>query len=132
MAFESPNFTQTPNDLFDTLLPDMSLAELKVTLAAIRHTFGFHRDTFKLSIADMMKSTGLSKHSVLTGACLAEKRGTMRREISNGTTIWVVQILHPYVVQKIDRLHIVKERNKERPNGRKPKNNRLAELNVLT
>jgi len=100
MAFQSPNYTQTPNDLFDSMLPEIGEAELKVTLAAIRRTFGFHRERFRLSLTDMMSSTGMSRPAVIRGAEQAEKRGTLRREHDKGVTIWVVNVVDRQVVNE--------------------------------
>lgn len=89
MAFESPNYTQTPNDLFDSLMAKMEYAELKVTLAVVRGTFGYHRDEFKLSLSKMAEMTGLSENGVIAGAEAAEVRGTIER-VTDGrkSTIW--------------------------------------------
>jgi hypothetical protein len=78
MSFQSPNYTQTPNDFF-TMLPDMSEAELRVTLVMIRQTFGFHRNGFKLGVTKLADAAGLSRQGALDGAAAAEKRGTFRR-----------------------------------------------------
>jgi DnaD/phage-associated family protein len=87
--FQSPNYTQTPNDLFDELLPDMGLAELKVMLCIVRHTFGYHRDEVKLSIRAIARFTGLTVRSVLEGAKQAEDHGLVERYADGGkTTMW--------------------------------------------
>jgi hypothetical protein len=89
MPFKSPNYTQTPNDLFDELLPDMSLAELKVVLYVIRQTFGFHREEQAISIRNLARGTGLSVNSVMDGARQAEEHGLIERtQDGNKTTLW--------------------------------------------
>lgn len=89
-GFESPNYTQAPNDLFDTMMKDMGEAELKVVLVFIRNTFGWHRDKFQMSIGDMAKITGLTPKSVRIGAKKLEERGLISR-INDGykTTYWL-------------------------------------------
>jgi len=88
-GFQSPNYTQTPNDLFDELLPDMGLAELKVIMCVVRHTFGYHRDEVKLSIRTIARFTGLTVNSVMEGARQAESHGLIERYIDgNKTTLW--------------------------------------------
>src|SRR3990172_5533948 len=57
MPFESPQYTQAPNDLFDLLMRDMSETELKVTLAVIRGTLGYHKKGFKLSLSKITDIT---------------------------------------------------------------------------
>lgn len=77
-GFQSPNYTQTPNDFF-VMVPDMSDAELRVTLVMIRETFGFHRDGFKMGINKLADAAGLSRNGAKDGAEAAEKRGTFKR-----------------------------------------------------
>lgn len=88
-GFQSPNYTQTPNDLFDKLLPDMGLAELKVVLCIVRHTFGYHKDDVKMSIRAISRFTGLTAKSVMEGAIQAETHGLIERKLDgNKTTVW--------------------------------------------
>ena len=77
-GFESPNYTQTPNDFF-AMLPEMGEAEMRVTLVMIRHTFGFHREGFKMGIGKLARAAGLSPQGARDGAAAAEARGTFRR-----------------------------------------------------
>lgn len=78
--FDSPNYTQTPNQFFDRLLAEIdSMAELKVTLAAIRFTFGFHRLEAEMSLSFMERATGLSRPMVIQGVRRAVERGTIVR-----------------------------------------------------
>ena len=78
VGFDSPNFTQAPNQFFDQLLKDIAeLSELKVTLVAIRQTFGYHRTKAEMSRAFLEQATGLSRNSVRRGIKLALKRGTL-------------------------------------------------------
>lgn len=76
--FKSPNYTQAPNDFFDDLLKEIDdLSELKVTLAAIRMTIGYHREQAELSQEYLISMTGLSKNSVRRGLALSLRRGTI-------------------------------------------------------
>ena len=77
-GFQSPNYTQTPNDFF-VMIPDMSEAELRVTLVMIRETFGFHREGFKMGLNKLADAAGLSRNGAKDGAEAAEKRGTFYR-----------------------------------------------------
>ena len=89
-GFQSPNYTQVPNDLFDIHMRDMENSELKVTLAIVRQTIGYHRDEVKFSIPKLMEMTGLSRNAVKAGAEAAEKRGTLERLNPNeqGSAEW--------------------------------------------
>src|SRR5512147_1574159 len=88
-GFEIPNYTQTPNVLFDTYMREMTEAELKVVLAVIRYSIGYHRTAFRISLRKMKELTGLSQNGVIAGAEAAEERGLIRR-IVNGkrSTTW--------------------------------------------
>lgn len=74
-GFTSPNHTQCPNDLFDVHMLDMKEAELKVTLAIIRKTLGFHKKSDPISLSQLQKLTGLSRQAVSEGAADAIERG---------------------------------------------------------
>jgi hypothetical protein len=97
MPFTSPNYTQTPNELFDELMQDMGYAELKVTLAVIRLTFGFHREGYeiKATLSQMQQMTGLSRPAILAGAKAAEERGIVEKRFSEtGELLWMVKLLY--------------------------------------
>lgn len=104
MPFSNPNFTQTPNDLLghikkdeiqSGMMAEMGLAELKVTLAICRLTFGFHREKARASISDVMFMTGLSRQGVLNGATQAETRGHIKRFQDGGVTEWEAVVEDP-------------------------------------
>jgi hypothetical protein len=96
MSFQSPNYTMAPNDLFDDLLKEINeLSELKVTLAAVRHTFGHHRSEAEMGHVWFEKVTGLSRASVKRGITLAIKRGTIRvvkEHTATTPTIYAVNV----------------------------------------
>ncbi len=79
MSFKVPNHTQTPNELFDTHMKDMSEAELKVTLTICRKTFGWHKQTDKISLTQLEKITGMTRTSVSKGVQEGIERGTIER-----------------------------------------------------
>jgi replication protein O len=76
-GFQSPNYTQVPDELFDELLPDLSGAEIKVLLYIIRRTFGFKKSSDNISLNQLLhgiiskegvildRGTGLSKKTLL-------------------------------------------------------------------
>jgi len=84
-GFQSPNHTQVPNDFFD-MMPEMSEAELRVTLIMIRETRGWHRDAAKIGKQEMADRSGLSFNGVTAGCEGAEQRGTFRRTNPNTKT----------------------------------------------
>lgn len=75
-----PNYTQLPNQLLDEVMPDVgTLAELKVTLAIARQTFGWHREEQLVSLTQLEQLTGLSRQSVQAGVQAALERGFVGR-----------------------------------------------------
>lgn len=121
MPFQSPNHTQIPNDLFDAMLPQMGYAELKVTLAILRLTLGWHKERVAATLARLMDMTGLSKQAVIDGAKQAEERGTLSKEYDeHGNLEWAVYLLdhgglptRPSAVYLLDRPTSSKERLKK-------------------
>jgi len=77
-GFNSPRYTQVPDELFDELMAHLSGAELKVLLYIIRRTFGFKKDSDDISLNQICKGiktrngdvldrgTGLSQNAVLS------------------------------------------------------------------
>jgi phage replication O-like protein O len=91
MPFKSPNYTQTPNDLFDEFMCEMTEAELKVVLAVVRGTFGYHKSQCDLSLPNLAKATGMSQSSVLRGALAATKRKLIKRtSAGKKTSVWKI------------------------------------------
>jgi phage replication O-like protein O len=80
MGVDKPNYTQIPNVLLDDLMLQMGEAELKVTLAIARQTFGYHRQCFKISLTDLEGMTKLSRQGVVNGVEAGLKRGTIYRK----------------------------------------------------
>ena len=76
-GFNSPNHTQTPNDLFDLMMPLMGESELKVVLFAVRKTLGFHKGSDAISLSQFVQGTGLSRQGVLDGLAAAVERGVL-------------------------------------------------------
>lgn len=90
-GFRPPEYTQTPNRLFDELLPQLGYAELKVLLCLFRATFGWHRPKATLSIKQIAKATGLSAHHTWDAGDALEKRGLVKKAVTLGaSTEWEV------------------------------------------
>ena len=88
-GFECPNYTQTPNDLFD-LIPELGDAELKVLMVIIRETFGYHRTTRRMSVRNLAKLSGLTVRNAFNGAEKAIERGLIYKKQDGGVTVWGV------------------------------------------
>jgi hypothetical protein len=106
-SFVPPNYTQIPN-AFWSILPQMSEAELKVSLVIARETFGWHRQQKEMSLSYLMKATGLSRQSVINGTEAGIERGTIyKRESGNSFAYGLaIQEIEPQVVQNLDQSEI--------------------------
>lgn len=71
------NYTQMPNVLIDEMMRDMSLAELKVMLVAVRLTLGWQKRVDAISLSQFQEYTGLSRQAVLDGIEAAKQRGIL-------------------------------------------------------
>ena len=94
-GFQFPNTTQIPNEVFDTLMPHLSGGELKVLLYICRRTFGFRKDSDRISLTQIAhgittkagrvldQGTGLSKRHVINALKALEKRNiiTVTRKV---------------------------------------------------
>jgi len=66
-GFPEPQYTKTPNLIFDVLLRELSGSQLRVLLFVVRRTMGWKKDHefIPLSIACIQEGTGLSKEPVV-------------------------------------------------------------------
>lgn len=71
-----PNYTQVPNDILGDLttegiqpgiLAELGYADLKVLLAIIRLTFGYHKTDVRVSLTNLATLTGLARDKVVDG-----------------------------------------------------------------
>ena len=73
MKIPKPNYTQLPNIILDNL-PLFSDAELRFVFCVCRQTFGWQRNSAKLSTSFIAKATGMSEQGVMNaGKSLREK-----------------------------------------------------------
>ena len=79
MGYDKPKFTQIPNLLLDEQMAVMGNAELRVTLAIARQTFGWHKESDVISLSQLIKMTGLSRQGVVDGVKEGLERGTIKR-----------------------------------------------------
>lgn len=79
MKITPPNYTQTPNDLFDKWLPILGEAELKVLLVIMRKTFGWHKIRDFISISQLSSITGMLEETVVKAAKSLQNKGVIKR-----------------------------------------------------
>lgn len=149
-GFNKPNYTETPNMLFDDFMKDMSESELKVTLAIVRQTFGYHKKSDPISLSQLEKMTGLSRTACQSGVDAVIKRGLVTRSTGKrNVSIYTLVVnddqstkatstgseLLPVTSSKL--LHtkeIEKENSKEitSPNGKVPKSDLNAQYDTIS
>lgn len=94
VIFDRPNFTQTPNMLFDLVMRDMGEAELKVVLCVIRKTYGYHKSKDAISLTQIQEMTGLSRQGAVNGVDAAINRGVLEKAGTyKGITVY--QLVNP-------------------------------------
>ncbi len=88
-GFDSPNYTPTPDALFDELAPNLTEAELRVLLYIVRRTFGFKREADAISLTQLVsgittkdgrvldRGTGLSRKATFQAVQSLEERGLL-------------------------------------------------------
>jgi phage replication O-like protein O len=77
-GFPFPNTTQLPNDVIDSLMPSLSGGELKVLLYICRRTFGFRKDSDRISLAQIAHGI-----TTKTGKVLDHGTGLCKRHVIN-------------------------------------------------
>lgn len=99
MPLKKPLYTMIPNELLGEpyakkelkrpgAMAEMGLAELKVILAIMRATLGYHHAHARVSVRRVAAMTGLSKQGVSDGAKMAEAHGWLVRFQDGGVTRW--------------------------------------------
>lgn len=86
-GFSRPRYTPCPDQLFDELLPELSLVELRVLLYIIRRTFGFKKDSDAISVTQMESGITTRDGRVLdrgTGLSTAGVRKGLRGLLERG------------------------------------------------
>lgn len=81
MRIPAPNFTATPNDLFDEWLPLLSHVELKVLMAIMRKTFGWHKIRDRISLSQLEKITGSKRSAIIKATKNLQKLGLIFKEV---------------------------------------------------
>lgn len=107
--YKPPNYTQIPNLFMDDHISDMKEAEIKIALVIMRHTFGWHRDSHKMSLSFLQKATGMSRQGVINGVNNGIKRGIIERKKSGSS--WAYKLL----VNEVDQNTRASQRS--RPGG---------------
>ena len=76
-----PNSCPVPNVLLDVVIPRLKPAAVRVLLLIVRFTYGFQRESDRISLTQLQKATGLSRQGVSEGIYgTATKAGSITGE----------------------------------------------------
>lgn len=90
-GFDTPRYTQIPDQVFDELLADLSGAEIKVLMYIMRRTFGWKKDEDNIGLKQLTegitardgrvidRGTGLAKSTVVAAVKSLEEWGLIER-----------------------------------------------------
>ncbi len=99
-VIEKPNYTQTPNILFDKIMCTLNESELKVFLAIIRKTFGWQKTHDRISFTQIEEMTGLSRQSISNGLYGQDKAsGLVGRKL---VIVYETKLGNEYLVNLLD------------------------------
>ncbi len=75
------NWTKTPNVILDRLMPVLKDTELRVLLALVRQTYGWHRDdrTVILSYKTLKERTGRQSAAIANALVSLTSKGLINR-----------------------------------------------------
>lgn len=90
-------FTKFDNEIFEMLLrADLNCTQLKIMLAIVRYTYGYHREECLLTASYIAMLTGKSQRTVEYGLkALCEKNYIIKKRIPNKQTLM-------YAVNKLE------------------------------
>lgn len=77
-GFTKPNTTPTPDDVFDVFLATLSPAELRVLLYIVRRTFGFKKDSDRISLKQIAEGIMTKQGRRLDSGTGLSRRGAIK------------------------------------------------------
>jgi phage replication O-like protein O len=105
MGFSPPNYTQTPNELFDYWLPKLKLVELRVLMVIFRKTFGWHKTRDRISLSQLQNLTGSHHQDIAKATFKLEQLGLITKEVlgekGNQQTFYELVIKEDKIKEKI-------------------------------
>jgi phage replication O-like protein O len=82
MRIPPPNYTQTPNALFDYWLPLLKEVEVKVLFVIARKTFGWHKQKDVISLSQLSKLTGCTETNVSKAVKSLIQKRIVRKQVT--------------------------------------------------
>lgn len=97
MQIPAPNYTQSPNVIFDYWMSRLNGTEFKVLCVLCRKIFGFHKELLRdrISISQMEKMTGVTRQALKIAVEKLELLGICKKYVggSNGQQITVYELV---------------------------------------
>ncbi len=106
MSKLQPNFTQTPNVLFDEWLPNLKETELKCLLYIMRHTYGFQKECDAISLTQFEsgikkrkseeyhdRGTGLTRKHISAALKLLISKGIVKADKEGRTNVYSINLV---------------------------------------
>lgn len=97
-----PNFTQTPNVFYDEIMSELGYAELKCLLYIFRRTYGFHKQSDRISLSQFVdgiegldNGTGLAKKNVYPALESLVEKKLVKKDTTGNTTRYSLYLLEP-------------------------------------
>lgn len=103
----SANFTMTPNQAY-ALMPDLSGAEFKLLFYIVRHTFGFHEPSKRITLDEFEygrkradgsridEGTGITRKTIIAGLQALTDAGYLIREVDDNDK---ARVKHVYALR---------------------------------
>lgn len=82
-GFSTPNTTAVPDAFFDEVAPNLTEAELRITLYIIRRTFGFKKAVDAISFSQFLDGITTSDGRVLDRGCGLRSRGHLSKALKS-------------------------------------------------
>jgi len=80
MRIQAPNYTQSPNVLFDEIFKTLREGELRIVLVLVRQTFGWHKQWDQISIGMLAEKTGMERRSIFRSLSSLMEKGLVERK----------------------------------------------------
>ena len=80
MKIQAPNYTQSPNILFDEIFKTLMEGELRIILVILRQTFGWHKQWDQISIGMLAEKTGMERRSIFRSLSSLMEKGLVERK----------------------------------------------------
>lgn len=86
-----PNTTQIPNIILDEWMSELTPAEFKVIMLIARQTYGWHKESDRISYSQLIEKTGYGADTITVAVKALRKSGRIVVTDSEGTQLHTVE-----------------------------------------